>query len=343
MYDAANLSDDDKIELVKILSQEQVDLDALYNFLDSKSNFTSEYPEVEFNELDRYQEEGYQNREEYLQSLADDYGIDISEVKSIANLYGPGEDFDGLLIALEDYVNSFGYTPSYDEEILDEAVMNQNVINHGGEAIDEFVKNEYLSMFQPEELNMVLPAEKVAPPSDWDSESHELNIPEGTLEQRLLDYFCEIIGDMGYSGGVKYWCSNEMLAAYGISNNLQKHLIDTIKSIVKSMFKKYKINYDITIEFDEDGCPYLYGESDANISINNRGSLNEEELWATGFTTIINNLKDGPFKSFDDLDIDCFDLEKSNPYKLPTNIPENIKSKFVDDINKYIKKGEYNN
>lgn len=49
-----------------------------------------------------YTENGYQNRRDYLDSLADDYGVDRATVYTIADLYGPGEDFDGLVTALED-------------------------------------------------------------------------------------------------------------------------------------------------------------------------------------------------------------------------------------------------
>lgn len=49
-----------------------------------------------------YTENGYQNRRDYLDSLADDYGVERATVYAIADLYGPGEDFDGLVTALQD-------------------------------------------------------------------------------------------------------------------------------------------------------------------------------------------------------------------------------------------------
>lgn len=49
-----------------------------------------------------YTENGYQNRRDYLDSLADDYGVERATVYAIADLYGPGEDFDGLVTAIED-------------------------------------------------------------------------------------------------------------------------------------------------------------------------------------------------------------------------------------------------
>lgn len=50
-----------------------------------------------------YQENGYENRIDYLQCLAEDFGIDRSVVFELAALLGPSEDFDGLVTMLEDY------------------------------------------------------------------------------------------------------------------------------------------------------------------------------------------------------------------------------------------------
>jgi len=49
-----------------------------------------------------YTDEGYANRRAYLDSLADDYGLDRSTVYALAGILGPNEDFDGLICALED-------------------------------------------------------------------------------------------------------------------------------------------------------------------------------------------------------------------------------------------------
>lgn len=51
-----------------------------------------------------YHENGYENREEYLASLAEDHSLPLETVRMVADLLGPNEDFDGLVIALEDYV-----------------------------------------------------------------------------------------------------------------------------------------------------------------------------------------------------------------------------------------------
>lgn len=49
-----------------------------------------------------YQEYGYASREDYLSSLAEDYGVELDTVKALADLLGPNEDFDGLVSQLED-------------------------------------------------------------------------------------------------------------------------------------------------------------------------------------------------------------------------------------------------
>ena len=51
-----------------------------------------------------YENEGFANRKEYLDSLAEEYG---PNVYLIAELYGPNEDFDGLVCALEDMEMEF--------------------------------------------------------------------------------------------------------------------------------------------------------------------------------------------------------------------------------------------
>ena len=44
----------------------------------------------------------YENRKDYLESLAEDYNISFLTVLSLADILGPSEDFDGLINALED-------------------------------------------------------------------------------------------------------------------------------------------------------------------------------------------------------------------------------------------------
>lgn len=50
-----------------------------------------------------YTENGFKNRRDYLDSVADDLGIHPSIVYALADLLGPTEDFDGLITSLEDF------------------------------------------------------------------------------------------------------------------------------------------------------------------------------------------------------------------------------------------------
>lgn len=69
---------------------------------------------------DVYNLHGYHDRDEYLESLSEDYDIPLEVVATLADTLGPGEDFDGLVTTLEDaadyislYENEDNY---YDEE-----------------------------------------------------------------------------------------------------------------------------------------------------------------------------------------------------------------------------------
>ena len=50
-----------------------------------------------------YISNGYKDRDEYLDSLADDRGFDRMAVDMIADILGESEDFDGLIGALDDF------------------------------------------------------------------------------------------------------------------------------------------------------------------------------------------------------------------------------------------------
>jgi hypothetical protein len=51
---------------------------------------------------DIYVLNGYENRADYLDFLADINGISLSKVENMAELLGIEEDFDGLVSALQD-------------------------------------------------------------------------------------------------------------------------------------------------------------------------------------------------------------------------------------------------
>jgi len=50
-----------------------------------------------------YTTNGYKDRNDYLESLADDRGIDRMTVDVLADVLGESEDFDGLISALDDF------------------------------------------------------------------------------------------------------------------------------------------------------------------------------------------------------------------------------------------------
>lgn len=51
-----------------------------------------------------YTDNNYLDREDYLDSLAVNYEVDVNTVYALADLLGPEEDFDGLVTSLQDYV-----------------------------------------------------------------------------------------------------------------------------------------------------------------------------------------------------------------------------------------------
>ena len=56
-------------------------------------------------ELSNYQLKGYADRAAYLRSVAEDYDVPLYQVLAIADLLGPSEDFDGLLVEVDDLSN----------------------------------------------------------------------------------------------------------------------------------------------------------------------------------------------------------------------------------------------
>ena len=57
-----------------------------------------------FNDAD-YQQHGFANRKEYLADLAEEYGEEL--VEALTSVLPPSEDFDGLLVELEDNFGTF--------------------------------------------------------------------------------------------------------------------------------------------------------------------------------------------------------------------------------------------
>ena len=54
-----------------------------------------------------YIENGFKNRTEYLENLADNFGTDKGTVFMLAEFLGQSEDFDGLITSLEDYLQNY--------------------------------------------------------------------------------------------------------------------------------------------------------------------------------------------------------------------------------------------
>jgi hypothetical protein len=53
-----------------------------------------------------FQANGYESREDYLQCMADEYGVPLEVVMTMADIM-LGEEFDGLIVALEDAEGMF--------------------------------------------------------------------------------------------------------------------------------------------------------------------------------------------------------------------------------------------
>jgi hypothetical protein len=49
-----------------------------------------------------YTDQGFKNRRDYLESLALEYDLPQTTVFALAGVLGSSEDFDGLVVALED-------------------------------------------------------------------------------------------------------------------------------------------------------------------------------------------------------------------------------------------------
>ncbi len=88
----------------------------------------------------------------------------------------------------------------------------------------------------------------------------------------------------------------------------------------------------------EDGeeVPYIHGSANIDCDPIDRSDLSEYELWATGWSATVQNTDDGPFKSFNEMKLACFDDEKGGEYNLP-EIPAKIKLQYVKAVNKYLR------
>lgn len=61
-----------------------------------------------------YTDNGFSSRKDYLNSLADDFGVDKNTVYDLASVLGPEEDFDALVTELEDMADDLEETEDFD-------------------------------------------------------------------------------------------------------------------------------------------------------------------------------------------------------------------------------------
>lgn len=65
-----------------------------------------------------YRENGYKDRKDYLNSLAQEHNIELGIVIELANILGENEDFDGLPIQLSNIEND--YNPYDEDDYMDD-------------------------------------------------------------------------------------------------------------------------------------------------------------------------------------------------------------------------------
>jgi len=54
-----------------------------------------------------YQAKGFADRADYIVQLAEDYDVPVEDVWVLADLLGPTEDFDGLVVHVNDLSNPY--------------------------------------------------------------------------------------------------------------------------------------------------------------------------------------------------------------------------------------------
>lgn len=119
-----------------------------------------------------YQEKGYENRKDYLRSVAIEYGIDLETVCLLADVLGPNEDFDGLISELEcyDFRNPLGFWDS--KKII--GIVSKN--DWGKEVQVKKVSKgtrEYIDVRFYEKDGELLPGEGISIPIDV---AHEIGV-----------------------------------------------------------------------------------------------------------------------------------------------------------------------
>lgn len=60
-----------------------------------------------------YEANGYKDRKDYLEQLADMNGVNLDSVLMLADILGPNEDFDGLVTSIGDMGDEFDDMDDY--------------------------------------------------------------------------------------------------------------------------------------------------------------------------------------------------------------------------------------
>lgn len=122
----------------KIYVNSAINLDQFYpdywnSVLESNNTSTSIKESI-------YTDNGFSSRKDYLNSLADDFGIDKNTVYDLASVLGPEEDFDALVTELEDMADDYeetdnGVTPF--QRDLEYALHRYNYVVYDAD-VDEY-------------------------------------------------------------------------------------------------------------------------------------------------------------------------------------------------------------
>lgn len=203
-----------------------------------------------------------------------------------------------------------------------------------------------------------------------DKEVKDFGVDKSEIEKFMLNYSNKDIkvkdSDKIYKiDGVEYILSKDSYGNYKLDNKKTKDRVadwdsysDAIKDINKwikqnkitdsKAVKDAKFKGSKTYMSDpSDECPYLMGnlESSKTEKILNRdidrNALSEDELWATGWTAVVSNKKDAPFKSFEDIKFDIYDNEKGKYYNYSSciaSVDKALRNKFLKAINDYLSK-----
>lgn len=105
--DGLNLATKIKREIMELYSEPPEDdndfpLDIMERYAEPPEDAPAMEPMLEpAEEPDVYVLNGYANRQEYLDYLAQEHGVDYDTVLNIADALGEAEDFDGLLNAVQ--------------------------------------------------------------------------------------------------------------------------------------------------------------------------------------------------------------------------------------------------